>query len=67
MRLAALLLALLPLAGCAEPPLWQAERGLVFCYRTLGDADCYPVPLHGEDDRLIAAGPEIYFTPHLPR
>jgi hypothetical protein len=32
----------------------------VWCYRTIADPHCYPVPLPGEADRLIASGPEIY-------
>lgn len=53
------------LAGCAEPePLyvWERHLGGVWCYHTLAAPDCYPVPLPGEGDRLIASGPEIYFS-----
>jgi len=52
------------LAGCAEPePLyfWDRHLGGVWCYRTIADPDCYPVPLPREAERLIASGPEIYF------
>jgi hypothetical protein len=66
-RLAVLLL----LAGCAaepeSPPLWLAERGLVWCYRTLADPDCYRRSLAGAEHRLIAAAPQLYFTPRDPR
>ena len=62
---------LLLLAGCASEPelprLWLAERGLVWCYRTLADPDCYPRPLAGAERRLIAVAPQIYFTPRDPR
>jgi hypothetical protein len=58
-------IALALLAGCAapEPPLWLAERGVVWCYRTLAEPDCYRVPLAGAEHRLIAAAPQVFFTP----
>jgi hypothetical protein len=60
-------IALALLAGCAsEPELWLAERGAVWCYRTLAAPDCHPVPLPGEEDRLIAAAPQVYFAPVIP-
>jgi hypothetical protein len=62
-----LLTALALLAGCAaEPELWRAERGVVWCYRTLAAPDCHPWPLPGEEDRLIAAAPQVYFSPRIP-
>jgi hypothetical protein len=68
---ARLVLPLVLLAGCAaepEPPsLWLAERGLVWCYRTLAESDCYRRPLAGAEHRLIAAAPQIYFAPRDPR
>jgi hypothetical protein len=71
MNLARLIVCLLPLAGCAaepeRPPLWLAERGLVWCYRTLADPDCHRRPLAGAERRLIATAPQIYFTPRDPR
>jgi hypothetical protein len=71
MRLARLAVPFLLLAGCAaepEPPsLWLAERGLVWCYRTLADPDCYRRPLTGAEHRLIAAAPQVYFTPRDAR
>jgi hypothetical protein len=61
------LIALALLAGCApEPKLWLAERGVVWCYRTLADPECHRFPVPGEEDRLIAAAPQVYFTPALP-
>jgi hypothetical protein len=56
------------LAGCAaEPPpeplyMWDALVGGVWCYRTIADPDCYPAPLPGEADRLIASGPNVYYS-----
>ena len=53
------------LGGCAEPApryLWERHLGGAWCYHTLAEPDCYPVPLPGETDRLIASGPEIYFS-----
>ncbi|HEX5795120.1 MAG TPA: hypothetical protein VFY19_04705 [Geminicoccaceae bacterium] len=66
MVLIRLLIPLALLAGCAEPELWRAERGAVWCYRTLAAPDCHPVPLPGEEDRLIAAAPQVYFAPVIP-
>jgi hypothetical protein len=61
------LIALALLAGCApEPELWRAERGVVWCYRTLADPECHPFPLPGEEARLIAAAPQVYVTPAVP-
>jgi hypothetical protein len=65
-RLAAALVLLL-LAACAAPqpraPLWRAERGLVWCYATIADAECHRRPLPGAEGRLIAVAPELRFTP----
>jgi hypothetical protein len=62
-----LLTALLLLAGCApaapHASSWRAERGVVYCYRTLADADCGRQPEAGAAQRLIAASPEIFFRP----
>jgi hypothetical protein len=63
MRIASLLLATMALASCAGPAPWLAERGVVYCYRTLAAPDCYRDPLPGAEDRLIAAAPEVFFTP----
>ena len=56
--------ALLLLAGCtaAEPELWHAERGVVWCYRTLAEPECYPEPRPEAARRLIAAAPQRFFT-----
>ena len=71
MGLARLVLPFLVLAGCAAepepPPLWLAERGLIWCYRTLADPDCHRRPLAGAERRLIATAPQVYFTPRDPR
>lgn len=52
-------------AGRAEAPqpllAWERNLGGVWCYRTIADPDCYPVPLPGKQRRLIASGPEVYF------
>jgi hypothetical protein len=53
------------LAGCAEPEplyLWERHLGGVWCYRTIAEPDCYLAPLPRQADRLIASGPEIYFS-----
>ena len=67
MRILGALAAVMVLAGCAPAApgtsLWQAERGVVWCYRTLAAPDCYSQPLPGAERRLIAAAPELYFTP----
>jgi hypothetical protein len=63
MRIAFLLLATIALASCADPEPWLAERGVVYCYRTIADPDCYREPLPGAEGRLIAAAPEVFFTP----
>jgi hypothetical protein len=67
MRIACALSAILLLAGCAPaapgPSLWLAEPGLVWCYRTLATPDCQRQPQPGAARRLIAAAPEVYFTP----
>jgi hypothetical protein len=64
MRIAFLLLAAMVLASCASPePLWVAEPGVVYCYRTLAAPDCYRHSLPGAEGRLIAAAPEVFFTP----
>ncbi|MGH6886548.1 MAG: hypothetical protein ACREGK_10805 [Geminicoccales bacterium] len=53
------------LAGCAErpEPVWLAEKGKVYCYRTLAEPDCYAWPLSGAEERLIGIGPKVYFRP----
>lgn len=61
------LLGLLALvAGCAEAPeplfVWERHLGGVWCYRTIAEPDCYPLSLPGEQRRLIASGPEVYFS-----
>lgn len=60
-------LVFLVLTGCTgapEPPaLWRMERGVVWCYRTLADADCHAVPVAGAGHRLIAAAPQVRFLP----
>jgi hypothetical protein len=60
-------LVLLLLAGCATPqpraPLWRAERGVVWCYATLAEPDCYRQPQPGAERRLIAAAPQRSFSP----
>ena len=49
---AALFVAVLLLAGCAEsfPKLTYAER---YCYRTLAAVDCHAAPLPGEESRRV--------------
>jgi hypothetical protein len=67
--LVALALGLLVLlTGCAErserpEPVWLAEKGKVYCYRTLAEPNCYAWPLSGAEERLIGVGPEVYFRP----
>ncbi len=59
-------IALLLLAGCAQDrgsSLWLAERGVVYCYRTLAEPDCHRQPESGAEPRLIAAAPQVFFTP----
>ena len=56
------------LAGCAEHPVgrgpvWLAERGKVYCYRTLAQPDCHARAVSGAEGRLIGVGPEVYFRP----
>ena len=54
------------LAGCAKSPeplfVWERHLGGAWCYHTIADPDCHPAPLAGEADRLIASGPEVYFS-----
>ena len=63
------ILATLLLVGCVGDPsdrnadLWVAEPGLVFCYVTLADPDCTSAPVPGADVRLIAAAPQLTFSP----
>jgi hypothetical protein len=65
-RLAVACVVLL-LAGCGAPeppaPLWLAERAVVWCYATLAAPDCYRQPQPGAERRLIAAAPQVVFTP----
>jgi hypothetical protein len=67
MRILRALTAVVLLAGCAPAApgtsLWLAEPGVVWCYRTLAAPDCYARPLPGAERRLIAAAPEVFFTP----
>jgi hypothetical protein len=67
MRIARALTLILPLAGCAPAapgaPLWLAEPGLAWCYRTIADPDCYRQPQAGAERRLIAVAPQLFFTP----
>jgi hypothetical protein len=60
-----LALSLLVLTGCAEreEPVWLAERGKVYCYRTLAEPDCYARPLSGADHRATGVAPQVYFRP----
>jgi hypothetical protein len=57
------------LAGCAERdaerhvPLWLAEQGKIYCYRTLADPDCHASLQPGAGTRLIAIVPQVYFRP----
>jgi hypothetical protein len=48
----ALTIALAVLGGCADPAptLVYAERP---CYRTLGEVDCHPIPVPGEESRRV--------------
>ncbi len=57
--------ALLLLAGCAaaEPELWRAGRGFVWCYRALAGPECHREPRPDAADRLIAAAPQRFFAP----
>lgn len=42
-------------------PRYQVTVAPVYCYATLGDPDCYPAPVAGWEDRLIAHyGPQPY-------
>jgi hypothetical protein len=47
----------LVLGGCARPardtPAQVVVLPAVYCYHTLGDADCYEVPLDSEVRRLV--------------
>ena len=67
MRCTHLLMTLLPLAGCApaapHAPPWLAEPGLIYCYRTIAEPDCHRQPQVGAGRRLIAAAPQLFFTP----
>lgn len=53
-------------AGCAEAPqplfVWERHLGGAWCYRTIAEPDCFRAPLPGEQDRLIASGPEVAFS-----
>ena len=56
------------LAACAErpgarEPIWLAERGKIYCYRTLAEPDCHAWPLSDAEHRLMGVGPQIYFNP----
>ena len=63
MRCAHLLITVPLLAGCAPTaPHWVAERGAVYCYRTIADPDCHRQPEAGAERRLIAAAPQVFFT-----
>jgi hypothetical protein len=57
--------AMLLLSGCAssQRPLWLAEPGLAYCYRTIADPDCYRQPIAGAEERLIAIGPQVDYVP----
>jgi hypothetical protein len=52
------------LAGCVEPPLyvWERQLGGVWCYHTIAEPDCYAAPVPAEAERLIASGPNVYFS-----
>lgn len=42
-------------------PRYQVTVPPVYCYETIGDPDCYPVPVAGWEHRLIAQfGPRAY-------
>ncbi len=60
-------MTVLLLAGCApatpHSPPWLAEAGVIYCYRTIADPDCHRQPQVGGGRRLIAAAPELFFTP----
>jgi hypothetical protein len=67
MTIARALIAVLLLGGCtpraSDPLAWLAEPGVVYCYRTLAAPDCYRRPLPDAGHRLIAAAPQVFFTP----
>lgn len=65
-------LAVALIAGCGQAPLpldhpervaedrigYQPGVSPIYCYRTLGYADCYSVPQEGPPNRLINAYPD---------
>ena len=67
MRCAQLLMVALLLAGCAparpHSPPWVAQAGVIYCYHTIADPDCHRQPQVGAGRRLIAAAPDLFFTP----
>lgn len=53
------LLAAVLLAGCAPGPrVAPGPPPVVYCYRTIGDPECYPRPQPGAERRLITVGPK---------
>ena len=56
------------LAGCADrpetrEPVWLAEQGKVYCYRTVAEPYCYAWPVSGAEHRLLGVGPQVYIRP----
>lgn len=47
--------ALLSSCGSASSPCEEAveDREPIYCYRTIGDVNCYALPVPGEERRLV--------------
>lgn len=49
--------------GWTTPPASARARGVIYCYRTLADADCFASPQPGQENRLVSYNGDALGSP----